>query len=280
MSFLSKVRTLIIWWTGLSIFSTIAAFLSFSLYVGPTLYQEYRIDSPGDPGSASVGSALERLLYPNLWNVHSLNTYNYKELLRLSSDQNFMRKDLRHSWIYVTGNQTCESVEDCERFDRAFDEVIASYYITPPAYNASIFTLNCDISPFLCNGWAATPPALIRMESLGFPHCGISDFRLHCPFGVRYIPLPTPNGLSRMLGTYNPVDGLPDERWQLRSLFESTCAHEVYLIQRLLEYVGNGGEPEELEEIFGDLIAGYPIAEQYGKLFSWWLGEGKAGEGN
>lgn len=83
-----------------------------------------------------------------------------------------------------------------------------------------------------------------------------------------------------MLGSYRPVEGLPDERWQLRSLFESTCAHEVYLIQRLLEYVGNGGEPLEFREIFGDLIAGFPVAEVYGRGFAWWLGEGNAGDGN
>lgn len=275
MSLWTIIRTAIIWCTGLSIFSTIAALLSFSLYVGPTLYQEYKSDSPWDPNSPSVLSTIDRFLHPDQWNVQALTTYNYKSQLRLSADQSFMRKDLRHSWIYITGNETCENPQDCQRFDAAFDEVTASYYLNPPAYNASIFTLNCDTSPFLCNNWAATPPALIRMESLGFPHCAISGFQLECPFGVRYMPLPTPNGLSKMLGTYQPVRGIPDERWQLRSLFESTCAHEVYIIQRLLKYVGNGGVPEEIEEIFGELIAGFPIAELYGLLFSWWLGEGE-----
>lgn len=274
MSFWSKIRTLAIWWTALSVLSTLTALLSLTLYITPTLYQEYKTDTTDI-------SVLDRFLYPDRWNIQALNTYNYKRQLRLSEDQNFMRKDLRHAWIYVTGNSTCESPQDCERFDAAFDEVVAPYYITPPAHNASIFTLNCDTSPFLCDSWAASPPALIRTESLGFPHCSItSDYRLKCPFGVRYMPLPTPNGLSRMLGSYRPVEGLPDERWQLRSLFESTCAHEVYLIQRLLEYVGNGGEPLEFREIFGDLIAGFPVAEVYGRGFAWWLGEGNAGDGN
>lgn len=279
MSFWTKLIALTKWCTGLSIFSTIAALLSLSLYIGPTLYAEYRSDSPNDP--SSVVSALDRILHPDRWNISPLTTYNYKSHLRLSEDQNWMRKDLRHSWVYITGNQTCENKQDCERFDTAFDEVTAQYYLSPPAHNASIFTLNCDTSPFLCDGWAASPPALIRLESLGFPHCGITpDFRLQCPFGARYIPLPTPNGLTRMLGTYRPVDGLPDERWQLRSLFESTCAHEVYLIQRLLEYVGNGGEPMEFREILGDVIAGFGVADLYGMGFAWWLGEGKMGDGS
>jgi hypothetical protein len=42
-----------------------------------------------------------------------------------------------------------------------------------------------------------------------------------------------------------------------------------------LEYVGNGGEPLELYEVLGEIIAGFPVAELYGKVFSWWLGEGK-----
>lgn len=193
-----------------------------------------------------------------------------------------MRKDLRHSWIYITGDESCSSKDDCERFNAAFDEVTPAYYVNPPANNASIYTLNCDTSPFVCQAWAATPPALIRLESLGHPHCKVvSDPwpQLRCPFGARYIPLPTNAGLSVMLGSYRPVDGIPDEKWQLRSLFESTCAHEVYIIQRLLEYVGNGGEPMEFSEIFGDLIVGFPIAELYGKLFSWWLGEGHESAG-
>lgn len=233
----------------------------------------------GPSGQASI----DRLLRLERFNVYPITSYTYKNLLRLSDDQNWMRKDLRHSWIYVTGDETCTKKEDCERFDAAFDEVTPAYYVNPPANNASMYTLNCDTSPFLCQAWAATPPALIRLESLGHPHCRIvSDPlpRLRCPFGARYIPLPTNKGLSAMLGSYRPIDGIPDEKWQLRSLFESTCAHEVYIIQRLLEYVGNGGEPMEFSEIFGDLIVGFPIAEQYGRLFSWWLGEGHESAGD
>jgi hypothetical protein len=280
MSFWSKIRTAIKYCTLLSILSTLTGLLAFSFYITPTLYAEYKADSPYDPSSPSVQASLARLSAPNRWNLHPLTTYNYQSLLRLSSDQNWMRKDLRHAWIYVTGgNKTCSSTnEDCERFNSAFDGITERYYLNPPANNASIFTLNCDTSPFLCNAWAATPPALIRVESLGAPHCQIVHdpvMRLRCPFGTRYIPLPTGAGLAKMLGTYRPVDGLLDAKWQLRSLFESTCAHEVYVIQRLLEYVGNGGEPLELYEVFGEIIAGFPVAELYGKVFSWWLGEGK-----
>jgi hypothetical protein len=280
MSFWSKIRTAIKYCTYLSIFSTLAALLSLTLYITPTLYAEYKADSPWDPTSPSSEATLARLTAPNRWNLYPLNTYNYKSLLRLSSSQNWIHKDHRHAWIYVTGgNATCASnIEDCARFDSAFDEITPTYYLNPPANNASIFTLNCDASPFLCNAWAATPPALIRVESLGAPHCHVASDplpRLHCPFGTRYIPLPTGAGLAKMLGTYRPVDGLPDAKWQLRSLFESTCAHEVYVIQRLLEYVGNGGEPLELYEVFGEIITGFPVAELYGKVFSWWLGEGK-----
>lgn len=281
MSFWSKLRTVVIWCTALSVFSTIAGLLSFSAYIVPTLYQEYKSDSPWNATSPSVEALTWRLRNPHHWNIYPLNTYNYKSMLRLSEDQNFMRKDLRHSWIYITGGeQTCDDVEECERFDTAFDKVTEAYYINPPAHNASIFTLNCDTSPFLCKAFAATPPALIRTESLGFPHCGIVDFSLNCPYGVRYIPLPTPVGLSKMLGSYRPVDGLPDARWQLRSLFESTCAHEVYVIQRLLEFSGNGGDVEEFSEVLGDLITGFPIAEVYGRAFSWWLGEGYGDDGD
>lgn len=276
MSFWSKIRTAIKYCTYLSIFSTLTAFLSLTLYITPTLYREYKADSGNDLSSPSGQASMDRLTAPNRWNLYPLNTYTYQSLLRLSSDQNWMRKDLRHAWIYVTGNTTCSSSEDCERFDSAFDEITQSYYLNPPANNASIFTLDCDTSPFLCNAWAATPPALIRIESLGHPHCQVASDpwpRLRCPFGTRYIPLPTGAGLAKMLGTYRPVDGLPDAKWQLRSLFDSTCAHEVYVIQRLLEYVGNGGEPLELYEVFGEIIAGFPVAELYGKVFSWWLGE-------
>ncbi|KAL1583403.1 hypothetical protein WHR41_07627 [Cladosporium halotolerans] len=278
MSFWSKVRSLILWCSAISVFSAITAFLGFSAYIVPTLYEEYKSDSPWNTSAPSVQAEIERLLYRDIWNIFPLTTYNYKSMLRLTEDQNFMKKDHRHIWIYITGNQTCSSAEECTRFDAAFDEVTEKYYLSPPANNASIFTLNCDTSPFLCSAWAATPPALIRVESLGFPHCKISFPHLQCPYGVRYIPLPTGQGMARMLGSYSPVDGIPDARWQLRSLFESTCAHEVYIIQRLLEFAGNGGEPEEFDEIFGDLIAGFPIAEQYGKLFSWWLGEGGENE--
>jgi hypothetical protein len=281
MSLWSKIRTAIKYCTYLSILSTLAALLSLSLYITPTLYAEYKADSPYDLSSPSGEATMARLSAPNRWNLYPLNTYNFESLLRLSRDQNWMLKDLRHAWIYVTGNATCTSLnttEDCERFDSAFDEITSTYYLNPPANNASIFTLDCDTSPFLCNAWAATPPALIRVESLGHPHCHIASDpwpRLHCPFGTRYIPLPTGAGLAKMLGTYRPVDGLPDAKWQLRSLFESTCAHEVYVIQRLLEYVGNGGEPMELYEVFGEIIAGFPVAKLYGRMFSWWLGEGK-----
>jgi hypothetical protein len=276
MSFWSKIRTAIKYSIYLSLLSTITALLSLALYIAPTLYAEYKADSPRNPTSPSSEATLARLTAPNRWNLFSLNTYNYQSLLRLSADQNWIHQDHRHAWIYVTGgNKTCSSnIEDCARFDSAFDEITPTYYLNPPANNASIFTLDCDTSPFLCNAWAATPPALIRVESLGAPHCRIVNNpwpRLHCPFGTRYIPLPTGAGLAKMLGTYRPVDGLPDAKWQLRSLFESTCAHEVYVIQRLLEYVGNGGEPMELYEVFGEIIAGYPVAELFGKVFSWWL---------
>jgi hypothetical protein len=259
MTFWSKIRTAIKYSTYLSLISTITALLSLTLYITPTLYAEYKANSPRDPSSPSSEATLARLTAPNRWNLYSLNTYNYQSLLRLSADQNWIHKDHRHAWIYVTGSQTCTSnIEDCARFNSAFDEITSTYYLNPPANNASIFTLDCDTSPFLCNAWAATPPALIRVESLGAPHCHVKNnpwLRLYCPFGTRYIPLPTGAGLAKMLGTYRPIDGLPDAKWQLRSLFESTCAHEVYVIQRLLEYVGNGGEPMEL----------------FGKVFSWWL---------
>lgn len=277
MTFWSKLRSAVKYCTYLSILSTIASILSFSLYIGPTLYKEYKSDSPWDANSPSTEAALSRFLYPDQWNTYPLTSYNYKSMLRLSEDQNWMHKDLRHVWIYITGGESCESKESCERFDAAFDEVTSAYYLKPPANNASMFTLDCDTSPFLCSAWAATPPALIRVESPGAPYCRVVSDPLpglRCPFGTRYIPLPTTTGLSKMLGTYRPVEGLPTENWQLRSLFESTCAHEVYVLQRLLEYVGNGGEPMEFSEIFGDLITGFPIAELYGKVFSWWLGEG------
>jgi hypothetical protein len=277
MTFWSKIKSAIKYCIYFSIFCTIAAVLSFSLYIGPTLYKEYKLDSPWDPASPTVQATFDRILRRDQFNVYRLTTYNYKSLLRLSDDLDWMRKDLRHSWIYVTGNKTCESSENCERFNAAFDDVVPAYYLNPPANNASMYTLDCDTSPFLCNALAVYPPALIRLESLGFPHCKIfSDPlpRLRCPYGARYIPLPTNKGLARMLGSYRPVDGVPDEKWQLRSLFESTCAHEVYIIQRLLGWVGNGGEPMDASEDFGFFVTMLPVAEVYGKLFSWWLGEG------
>lgn len=247
----------------------IATVLLLMIYIAPPLYTEYKLDS------SLAAARFERFLYPERWNVHALTTYNYINMLRLTEDQNWMRKDLRHVWIYVTGNASCPSPETCERFTTAFDEVIPAYYLNPPANNASIFTLDCDTSPFLCQGWAAVPPALIRIESLGFPHCGIVTsplLSLQCPFGVRYIPLPTGH-FAKALGTSQIIDSVPDEKWQLRSLLESTCAHEVYRIRRLLEHVGNGGQPLGLSGVLGDLVAGYGIAGAYGGLFSWWLGE-------
>lgn len=277
MTFWSKIRSAIKYSTYLSIFCTITAVLSFSLHVGPTLYKEYKADSPNNEASPLFQATLDNLLRRNQFNVHHLTTYNYKSLLRLTDDLEDMRKDLRHVWIYVTGDKTCDSGEDCERFNAAFDEITPAYYVNAPANNASIFTLDCDTSPFLCDSWAVAPPALTRLESLGFPHCRIVNDpmpRLRCPYGVRYIPLPTNKGLARMLGSYRPVDGLPDEKWQLRSLFESTCAHEVYIIQRLLDFVGNGGDPMSWSEVLGYLVVTTPVADVYGKLFSWWLGEG------
>jgi hypothetical protein len=279
MTFWSKIRSAIKYSIYLSIFSTLTAIISFSLYIGPTLYKEYKLDSPWNSDSPSVQALMDRLVRPNQFNTYQLTTYSYKSLLRLTDDLYWMRKDLRHSWIYATGDKTCPSSEDCARFDAALDEVTPGYYFNPPANNASIYTLNCDTSPFLCQGLAIEPPALIRLESLGFPHCGIvSDPlpRLRCPFGARYIPLPTNKGLAKMLGAYRPVDGVPDEKWQLRSLFESTCAHEVYIIQRSLEYLGNGGEPMQPSEDFGFFVTILP-AEWLGSLFSWWLGEGHRG---
>lgn len=277
MTFFGKIRSAIKYCTYLVIFSVVAAILSFSLYIGPTLYKEYKLDSPWDPASPSVQAVFDRILAPDRFNVYQLTSYNFKSLLRLSDDLDWMRKDLRHTWVYVTGNETCASAEDCERFNAAFDEVVPAYYLNPPANNASMYTLDCDTSPFLCKAWAVAPPALVRLESLGHPHCKIvSDPvpRLRCPYGARYIPLPTNKGLARMLGSYRPIDGIPDEKWQLRSLFESTCAHEVYIIQRLLDYVGNGGEPMDASEDFGFFVTVLPVAKQYGRLFSWWLGEG------
>jgi len=275
MTFWGKIRSLIKYCIYFSVFCTLAAVLSFSLYIGPTLYKEYKLDLPRDPGSSSFQATLDRILRPDQFNTYQLTTYNYKSLLRLSDDLDWMHKDLRHSWIYVTGNETCALGEDCERFDAAFDEVTSAYYLNhPPANNASMYILNCDTSPFLCNAWSVAPPALVRLESLGFPHCKIASDplpRLRCPFGARYIPLPTNKGLARMLGSYRPVDGVPDEKWQLRSLFESTCAHEVYIIQRLLDWVGNGGEPGDAAEDFGYFVTVLPVADLYGKLFSWWL---------
>jgi hypothetical protein len=107
--------------------------------------------------------------------------------------------------------------------------MIPAYYVKPPADNALVFILNCNTSPFLCQGWAATPPALIRMESLGFPHCRISNDplpSLQCSYGARYIPLPLTKEFTT--GTYRPIDGVPDEKWQLRSLPDATCVHEAY----------------------------------------------------
>lgn len=277
MTFWSKIRTAIKYCIYLSILSIVAAIVSFSLYIGPTLYKEYKSDSPWDPSSPSMQSSMDRLLHPDRFNIFPLTSYNYKSMLRLTDDLDWMRKDLRHSWIYITGNETCSSSEDCERFDAAFNEVTPAYYLNPPANNASMYTLNCDTSPFLCNAWSVAPPALIRVESLGFPHCKIvSDPlpRLRCPFGARYIPLPTNKGMAVMMGSYRPVDGIPNEKWQLRSLFESTCAHEVYIIHRLLDWVGNGNEPMDAAEDFGYFVTALPVAELYGKMFSWWLGEG------
>jgi hypothetical protein len=275
MTFWARLQLAVRYCTYLSILSNLAAILLFSLYIIPTLYPEYKSDSPLDPTSPSTIATFERFLHPERWNINSITTYNYKAMLRLSDDQNWIRKDHRHSWIYITGNQSCPSKANCERFEAAFDKVIPAFYVKPPADNASVFVLNCDTSPFLCQGWAATPPALIRLESLGFPYCRISNDplpSLRCSYGARYIPLPSTKELTK--GTYRPVDGVPDEKWQLRSLLDSTCTHEAYSVRRLLEHVGNGGRPMGFSGFLGDLITGYGIAELYGMLFSWWLGEG------
>jgi hypothetical protein len=50
----------------------------------------------------------------------------------------------------------------------------------------------------------------------------------------------------------------------------------VYIIQRSLEYLGNGGEPMQPSEEIGFLITILP-AEWFGNLFSWWLREGHHG---
>jgi hypothetical protein len=50
----------------------------------------------------------------------------------------------------------------------------------------------------------------------------------------------------------------------------------VYIIQRSLEYLGNGGEPMQPSEDFGFFVTVLP-AEWLGSLFSWWLGEGHRG---
>jgi hypothetical protein len=41
--------------------------------------------------------------------------------------------------------------------------------------------------------------------------------------------------------------------------------------------VGNGGEPMDASEDFGFFVTMLPVADVYGKLFSWWLGEGHRG---
>jgi hypothetical protein len=89
---------------------------------------------------------------------------------------------------------------------------------------------------------------------------------------VRFIPLPTQE-FATALGTSRVVDGMPDEMWQLRSLLESTCAHEAYAVRRLLEHVGNGGRPIGFSGILGDLVAGYGVTRLYSKLFFWSLEE-------
>jgi hypothetical protein len=276
MTFWSKIRSVIKYCIYLSILSILVALAALSVYIGPTLYKEYKSDSPWDVNAPTVQAQLDGFLQPDQFNVFPLTTYNFDNMLGLSDDLEWMDNYLRHSWIYITGNESCSSREDCERFDAAFDEVVPAYYLNPPAANASMYTLNCDTSPFLCHAWAVDPPALIRLESLGAPHCKVVMEPLpglRCPFGARYIPLPTNKGLAVMLGFYRPVDGIPDEKWQLRSLFESTCAHEVYIVQRFLDWIGNGGDPTAPFEEFGFLVTAF-AAEHYGKLFSWWLGEG------
>lgn len=275
MSLCSKLCRLILLLWLLSALSFIALILCFSAYVVPSLYKEYISDSPWDVTSPSVQAGLDRLLNPGRFNTYQLTTYNYMSMLRLSDDQNWMNKHELHEWIYVTGRESCsEDSGVCEKFDQAFDQIAEKYYLHPPAYNASIYTLDCDHSPLLCAAFSVSPPSLIRLESRGPPHCRIAFPSLLCAYEARYIPLPTNIGFEKMTGTFQPLGmSLPDEAGQLRALFESSCAHEVYITQRLVTHLGNFGEAEDWGEVVGDLVAGFPVHEWYGWLFSWWLGE-------
>lgn len=291
MGLLRNFCRLVTFCTVISTLFVLSLTAVFLLHTVPPLYQEYKLQRPNDHGSDSLFAQLEQLLFPERFNVNRLNTFNYKHLLHLSSDQFHSTKHNQSYWIYITGNQTCnddldgepESVKSaapCQRFDAALAEVVAPYYVqgkTSLPNNASVFTLNCDISPFLCDAWAVSPPGLVKMESKG--ECGFSFNgmfpQLKCPYAAWFLYLPLSAEFYELAfpKDKNLLRTLPDEKTQLRTLLESSYLHEAGVGHSMMQYVGNGGEVQEFSELLGELVAGFPTADLYSGWFAWWLGE-------
>jgi hypothetical protein len=97
MTFWSKIRSVIKYCIYLSILSILVALAALSVYIGPTLYKEYKSDSPWDVNAPTVQAQLDGFLQPDQFNVFPLTTYNFDNMLGLSDDLEWMDNYLRHS---------------------------------------------------------------------------------------------------------------------------------------------------------------------------------------
>ena len=198
------------------------------------LRQSYPFTDIDAQSASGTGTPPVNQLEPLFPDIVQLSTFGYRKSLRLHQDET-CEFPLEHVWIYVAGRRTCpkqDGIEMCEEYIRAFDRLLEFHHTQPPAANAYISFVDCDISANLCHDWGIEANIMINMQSLS--PCGIHvpedmdpEFRFHCPVVWRFIGLPlasTPyrsfrtfpsafeqlKALTSINGFIDAIDPLPD----------------------------------------------------------------------
>ena len=259
--------------------------LGFFAHILQPLFVEYAVYPHDDPG-ATLDYFLSVLT--NYTVVQRLTTFNWPTLLSIDDYGEYSTKSGAHSWIFLLGNDSCQdnteafTSEPCRRYTAAFDGLVEGYYVHPErlANNASLFTLDCDFSPFLCDAWHISPPGLVHIvrstsnctlslsEESGSVYTGFDNgppMWLECPYEARWMPLP--------LGfdfTFSKTRRFPDEKEMLRTMLEEDGLYEVIEAQDRLIGVGNFDGFKDWRQFIGELVVETDIALMMTESFSWW----------
>ena len=140
----------------------------------------------------SIISILSLLLSSSTSYVHGFDA----DIAMLTASQwknqiNLHDKVQQRTWVYLTGQKSCQNLEACEIFHNVVSQKYQNVQIKSPTH--SVFMVDCDLDPILCYSWLLTPPALMHFTiNQTLDHSPLRHPLEHQRVVMRPIQLPLP----------------------------------------------------------------------------------------